>query len=97
MGLTATPVSTSEVRLDWADPLGVSPSYTYSVQRSGLAGPGDVVSGRTHVVDGLQPGTRYDFNVTTVAAPGSDGPPEHASTYTSKTLFMRELSEKGSF
>lgn len=78
--LRASPVSTSSVRLEWADPLGVQAYYTYRVQTTDID---EVIFNNSIVIHDLQPGTVYHFNVSTVAQ-GSEARAEQAFSYTSK-------------
>ncbi|XP_029524358.1 receptor-type tyrosine-protein phosphatase eta-like isoform X3 [Oncorhynchus nerka] len=84
VSLTASPLSTSSVKLQWTDPVGVKSYYSYRVQYSNDTGPVGEKTVNTSFVDvpGLEPGTGYTFTVTTVAAAGSNGIPELTFSYT---------------
>uniref|UniRef100_UPI003AACB5E9 receptor-type tyrosine-protein phosphatase eta n=1 Tax=Centroberyx gerrardi TaxID=166262 RepID=UPI003AACB5E9 len=85
LNVTASPESTTSVKVEWSDPQGVQAYYTYRIQTSNTAGMPvntTTVSTDSTVVTGLEPGTRYIFTVTTVAAPGSDSTTEQTSSYT---------------
>ncbi|XP_052336614.1 receptor-type tyrosine-protein phosphatase beta-like isoform X25 [Oncorhynchus keta] len=77
VNLTATPLSNSSCKLQWTDPVEVKNYYTYRVQYIKATGPvpKTVSTNFTQVTD-LEPGTGYNFTVTTVAATGSEGTPE---------------------
>ncbi|XP_035646574.1 receptor-type tyrosine-protein phosphatase eta isoform X2 [Oncorhynchus keta] len=84
VSLTASPLSTSSVKLQWTDPVGVKSYYSYRVQYSNDTGPVGEKTVNTSFADvpGLEPGTGYTFTVTTVAAAGSHGIPELTFSYT---------------
>ncbi|XP_071395777.1 receptor-type tyrosine-protein phosphatase eta-like [Centroberyx affinis] len=85
LNVTASPESTTSVKVEWSDPQGVQVYYTYRIQTNNTAGmPVNpiTVSTDSTVVTGLEPGTGYTFTVTTVAAPGSDSTTEQAFSYT---------------
>ncbi|CAB1323505.1 unnamed protein product, partial [Coregonus sp. 'balchen'] len=84
VNLTASPLSTSSVKLQWTDPVDVKSYYSYRVQYSNTTGPVEEETVNTNFTDvpGLEPGTGYNFTVTTVAAAGSDGIPENTFSYT---------------
>uniref|UniRef100_A0A8C7J8E2 protein-tyrosine-phosphatase n=1 Tax=Oncorhynchus kisutch TaxID=8019 RepID=A0A8C7J8E2_ONCKI len=84
VSLTASPLSTSSVKLQWTDPVGVKSYYSYRVRYSNATGPVGEKTVNTSVADipGLEPGTGYNFTVTTVAAVGSNGLPELTFSYT---------------
>ncbi|XP_071261196.1 receptor-type tyrosine-protein phosphatase eta-like [Salvelinus alpinus] len=77
VNLTATPLSNSSCRLQWTDPVEVKNYYTYRVQyiKATVLVPKTVSTNFTQVND-LEPGTGYNFTVTSVAATGSEGTPE---------------------
>nr|XP_046208371.1 receptor-type tyrosine-protein phosphatase eta-like isoform X3 [Oncorhynchus gorbuscha] len=78
VNLTATPLSNSSCKLQWTDPVEVKNYYTYRVQYIKATGPVlKTVSTNFTQVNDLEPGTGYNFTVTTVAATGSEGTPEH--------------------
>ncbi|XP_031688971.1 receptor-type tyrosine-protein phosphatase beta isoform X5 [Oncorhynchus kisutch] len=77
VNLTATPLSNSSCKLQWTDPVEVKNYYTYRVQYIKATGPvPKTVSTNFTQVNDLEPGTGYNFTVTTVAATGSEGSPE---------------------
>ncbi|XP_064786416.1 receptor-type tyrosine-protein phosphatase eta isoform X3 [Oncorhynchus masou masou] len=84
VSLTASPLSTSSVKLQWTDPVGVKSYYSYRVQYSNATGPVGEKTVNTSFTDvpALEPGTGYNFTVTTVAAAGSDGIPELTFSFT---------------
>ncbi|XP_045061143.1 receptor-type tyrosine-protein phosphatase eta-like [Coregonus clupeaformis] len=84
VNLTASPLSTSSVKLQWTDPVDVKSYYSYRVQYSNTTGPVEEETVNTNFTDvpGLEPGTGYNFTVTTIAAAGSDGIPENTFSYT---------------
>ncbi|KAM4618292.1 receptor-type tyrosine-protein phosphatase eta-like [Polymixia lowei] len=85
INLIASPESTTSVKVEWSNPQGVQAHYMYRVQTSNTSGTlvnTTTVSVNSLVVTGLEPGTRYNFTVTTVAAPGSDSTVEQAFSYT---------------
>ncbi|XP_055778233.1 receptor-type tyrosine-protein phosphatase beta-like isoform X1 [Salvelinus fontinalis] len=77
VNLTATPLSNSSCRLQWTDPVEVKNYYTYRVQyiKATVPVPKTVSTNFTQVND-LEPGTGYNFTVTSVAATGSEGTPQ---------------------
>ncbi|XP_042150857.1 receptor-type tyrosine-protein phosphatase eta isoform X1 [Oncorhynchus tshawytscha] len=77
VNLTATPLSNSSCKLQWTDPVEVKNYYTYRVQYIKATGPVlKTVSTNFTQVNDLEPGTGYNFTVTSVAATGSEGTPE---------------------
>lgn len=90
VSLIASPLSTSSVKLQWTDPVGVKSYYSYRIQYSNATGPVGEKTVNTSFADvpGLEPGTGYTFTVTTVAAAGSDGIPELTFSYTRKLIFL---------
>jgi len=82
--LTATVVSTTEIKLDWAassDNVGVA---GYRISRAGAADV-DVVGATTRTVSGLEPGTRYTFTVRAYDAAGNESGASQAAATTKST------------
>ncbi|XP_056138392.1 receptor-type tyrosine-protein phosphatase eta [Lampris incognitus] len=84
LNLIATPENTDSVKLQWSEPQDVQTYYTYRVETSNTAATpvNNIANSNSTVVTGLEPGTRYNFNVSTVAAPGSESTMEQAFSYT---------------
>uniref|UniRef100_A0A4W5NNG1 Fibronectin type-III domain-containing protein n=1 Tax=Hucho hucho TaxID=62062 RepID=A0A4W5NNG1_9TELE len=87
VNLKATPLSNSSVKLQWTYPVEVKYYYTYRVQYIKATGP-EVLQVKTNFTDviGLEPGTCYNFTVTSVAAMGSEGTPERTFSYTKPNM-----------
>lgn len=83
-GLTATPVSTTEIRLNWTD--NSNDETGFKVERRALAGDAfeEVLSlpanTTTAVVGGLTPATGYVFRVRAFNTGGTSAPSNEAST-----------------
>ncbi|XP_008298883.1 receptor-type tyrosine-protein phosphatase eta isoform X2 [Stegastes partitus] len=85
LNLEARPKSTASVTVSWTDPLGVQPYYQYLVETyndTGMLVDSKTVNESSTDVTGLEPGSKYDINVTTVAAPGSKSDVEQTFSYT---------------
>lgn len=89
VNLVARPYSTTSVKVEWSDPVGRQGTYTYLVETYNAT---DVLVNSTRVssnnteVQNLEPGSRYSFRVTTIAAPESQSSVENTSSYTSKNF-----------
>ncbi|CAB1331624.1 unnamed protein product, partial [Coregonus sp. 'balchen'] len=95
VNLTATPLSTSSVKLQWNDPVEVKLYYTYRVQYRNATDPVEKrVSTNYTVIEGLESGTGYNCTVTSVAALGSEGTPERTFCYT-KPKAVSNLTGEG--
>ncbi|XP_029908872.1 receptor-type tyrosine-protein phosphatase eta-like isoform X2 [Myripristis murdjan] len=79
LNVRASPESTDSLKVEWSEPLGAQVYYTYRVQTGNAA---ETVNTTSHVVTGLEPGTRYNVSVTAVAAPGAESTEEQASNFT---------------
>ncbi|XP_069577895.1 receptor-type tyrosine-protein phosphatase eta-like [Brachyistius frenatus] len=84
MMVEASPKSTTSITVTWSDPLGVQPYYKYIVEIVNATGASSfqTVSNNVTDVTNLEPGSRYDINVTTQAAPGSESNAEQTFAYT---------------
>ncbi|XP_078024164.1 receptor-type tyrosine-protein phosphatase eta isoform X8 [Epinephelus lanceolatus] len=84
LNLEASPQSNTSIVVKWSDPQGVQPYYTYLVQTYSTAGTlfNETVSNNSTDVPSLEPGTRYDVSVTTIAATGSESTVEQTFSYT---------------
>ncbi|KAM9351963.1 receptor-type tyrosine-protein phosphatase eta-like [Symphorus nematophorus] len=84
LNLTAHPKSTTSVEVTWSDPQGALPYYTYLVQTYNTTGAvSDTTVNITSTdVANLEPGTRYNISVTTIAAEGSESTVEQTFSYT---------------
>lgn len=88
LNLVANPKSTTSVFVEWSDPQGAQIYYKYLVQTYSTTGAmfNTTVSNNSTDVRDLEPGTRYNINVTTIAAAGSESTVEQTFSYTSKAL-----------
>lgn len=93
--LQAIPKDTSSVVLEWVLPVPARSYYTYRVQILNRPNASFLSDSNTttYLVHDLQPGTGYNFTVTTVAAQDSEASPQLVFSYTSKlshttTLFI---------
>ncbi|XP_049429858.1 receptor-type tyrosine-protein phosphatase eta [Epinephelus fuscoguttatus] len=84
LNLEASPQSNTSIVVKWSDPQGVQPYYKYLVQTYSTAGTpfNKTVSNNSADVPNLEPGTRYDVKVTTIAATGSESTVEQTFSYT---------------
>ncbi|XP_049928086.1 receptor-type tyrosine-protein phosphatase eta isoform X2 [Epinephelus moara] len=84
LNLEASPQSNTSIVVKWSDPQGVQPYYKYLVQTYSTAGTlfNETVSNNSTDVPNLEPGTRYDVSVTTIAATGSESTVEQTFSYT---------------
>jgi hypothetical protein len=88
-GLSATPVSTTEIRLDWTD--NATDETGYKVEMRTLTGDyAEILSlpanTATTVVSGLAPATGYAFRVRAVNAGGSSAYSNEATASTNATV-----------
>ncbi|KAK9516915.1 hypothetical protein VZT92_024823 [Zoarces viviparus] len=84
LNLTASPKSTTSIKVMWSAPLDAKMYYKYLVQTYRSTGEPfntTVSNNSTDVID-LEPGTRYNINVTTMAAEGSESTVEQTFSYT---------------
>ncbi len=90
LNLVACPKSTTSVEVIWSDPQGARQYYTYLVQTYNTTGAlfNTTVSNNRTDVPSLEPGTRYNINVTTIAAPGIESTEEQTFSYTSKASYL---------
>ncbi|XP_062405345.1 receptor-type tyrosine-protein phosphatase eta [Sardina pilchardus] len=81
--LRSTSLSTTSVKLEWGSPIGYQSYYRYKV--SGVQ-TNETVSDSSEMT-GLQPGTEYNFSVTTTISesPAVQGQPEYVLGYTKPT------------
>lgn len=88
LNLVAIPKSTTSVEVMWSYPQGVQPYYKYFVQTHNATGAqlNMTVSTNHTLILKLEPGTRYNIYVKTIAATGSESTVEQTYSYTSKTL-----------
>ncbi|XP_063757417.1 receptor-type tyrosine-protein phosphatase eta isoform X5 [Eleginops maclovinus] len=85
LNLEARPKSTTSVKVSWSQPQGVLPYYEYLVQTYNTTGEllcETTVSNYSTDVRCLEPGYRYNINVTTIAAAGSESTVEQTFSYT---------------
>ncbi|XP_029379136.1 receptor-type tyrosine-protein phosphatase beta-like isoform X5 [Echeneis naucrates] len=85
LNLTARPASTASIKLEWSYPLGAQTYYRYLIKTYGAEGTAVdnmTVTNNSTYVRGLQPGTKYNISVTTIADPGSESTEEQTSSYT---------------
>ncbi|XP_074490158.1 phosphatidylinositol phosphatase PTPRQ [Sebastes fasciatus] len=84
LNLVAIPKSTTSVNVKWSEPQGAQMYYTYLVQTYSTTGAlfNITVSNNSTDVPDLEPGTRYNINVTTIAATGSESTVEQTFSYT---------------
>ncbi|XP_031138584.1 receptor-type tyrosine-protein phosphatase eta isoform X2 [Sander lucioperca] len=84
LNLVASASSTTSVKVKWSDPQGAKMYYNYLVQTYNTAGPlfNTTVSINNIDVPNLEPGTRYNISVTTIAATGSESTVENTFSYT---------------
>ncbi|XP_039989379.1 receptor-type tyrosine-protein phosphatase eta isoform X2 [Xiphias gladius] len=84
LNIEASPVSTTRVKVEWSYPLGAQLYYKYCIRVYSLTETlfNTTVDNNSTDVPGLEPGTRYNISVRTIAAPGSESTEEQTSSYT---------------
>ncbi|XP_037623767.1 receptor-type tyrosine-protein phosphatase eta isoform X4 [Sebastes umbrosus] len=84
LNLVASPKSTTSVNVKWSEPQGAQMYYKYRVETYNTTGAlfNIIVSNNSIDVPDLEPGTRYNINVTTIAATGSESTVEQTFSYT---------------
>ncbi|KAM8750634.1 receptor-type tyrosine-protein phosphatase beta-like isoform 10-T10 [Acanthopagrus schlegelii] len=84
LNLVASPESINSIKVQWSDPQGVQQYYTYMVVVYNATGQYNRAntSSNNYTVGNLEPGTRYDINVTTIATPGVESTVEQTFSYT---------------
>ncbi|XP_044212573.1 receptor-type tyrosine-protein phosphatase eta isoform X1 [Thunnus albacares] len=85
LNLVASPKSTTSVKVKWSYPQEDQPYYVYVVQTYNSTGTlvdNKTVSNKSTDVHDLEPGTRYNITVTTIAAQGSESTAEQTFSYT---------------
>ncbi|XP_042352632.1 receptor-type tyrosine-protein phosphatase eta isoform X3 [Plectropomus leopardus] len=84
LNLKASPKSTTSVEVKWSDPQGFKPHYKYLVKAYNNTGALFSQTAERNSIDvpSLEPGTRYDINVTTIAAAESESTVEQTFSYT---------------
>ncbi|XP_036964427.1 receptor-type tyrosine-protein phosphatase beta-like isoform X4 [Acanthopagrus latus] len=81
LNLVASPESINSIKVQWSDPQGVQQYYTYMVVAYNATEQYKTTF-NNYTVGNLEPGTRYDINVTTIAAPGIKSTVEQTFSYT---------------
>ncbi|XP_059191053.1 receptor-type tyrosine-protein phosphatase eta isoform X2 [Centropristis striata] len=83
LNLVASPKSTTSVTVEWSYPQGAQSYYRYLVYYSTAGEVNNVnISSNSTDVTGLEPGTRYNINVSTIAAAESESTMEQTFSYT---------------
>ncbi|XP_034071781.1 receptor-type tyrosine-protein phosphatase eta isoform X8 [Gymnodraco acuticeps] len=85
LNLEASPKSTTSVKVSWSQPQEAWSYYEYLVQAYKTTGElvfNITVSHNSADVTSLEPGNRYNINVTTIAAAGSESTMEQTFSYT---------------
>ncbi|XP_029290476.1 receptor-type tyrosine-protein phosphatase eta-like isoform X3 [Cottoperca gobio] len=84
LNLVASPQSSTSVKVEWSHPQEAPTYYKYLVQTYNSTGAlfNTTVSNNSTNVSNLEPGTRYNINVTTIAAAGSESTVEQTFSYT---------------
>ncbi|KAI4825979.1 hypothetical protein KUCAC02_021638, partial [Chaenocephalus aceratus] len=85
LNLEASPKSTTSVKVSWSQPQEAWSYYEYLVQAYKTTGElvfNITVSNNSADVTSLEPGNRYNINVTTIAAAGSESTMEQTFSYT---------------
>ncbi|KAM9854710.1 receptor-type tyrosine-protein phosphatase eta-like [Aulostomus maculatus] len=85
LNIIASPSNTTSIKVEWSYPQDVQPYYTYMILTYNTTGSlvkNQTVSDNNTDVQELEPGTRYDITVTTIAAEGSQSTVERTFSYT---------------
>ncbi|GLD60175.1 receptor-type tyrosine-protein phosphatase eta-like isoform X4 [Lates japonicus] len=83
--VVASPKSTTSVEVKWSYPEGAQSYYQYLIKICNATGPSvkkKVYINNTIDIFDLEPGTRYNISVKTIAALGSESTEEKTFTYT---------------
>uniref|UniRef100_A0A3Q1EYV8 protein-tyrosine-phosphatase n=1 Tax=Acanthochromis polyacanthus TaxID=80966 RepID=A0A3Q1EYV8_9TELE len=83
--LEARPKNTTSITVEWTHPQEYKSYYNYSVQtyyETGAQVESKNISNNFTDVTGLEPGSKYNISVTTIAAPGSESTVKWTSSYT---------------
>ncbi|XP_074533307.1 receptor-type tyrosine-protein phosphatase beta [Halichoeres trimaculatus] len=84
LNLESEPKSATSVEVKWSAPLEVQAYYKYSVKAVSSTGEehNQEVNSTSTDITGLEPGTRYNISVRTIAAPGIESDEENTFNYT---------------
>ncbi|KAI3371524.1 hypothetical protein L3Q82_024105, partial [Scortum barcoo] len=84
VNLVASPKSNTSIEVHWAYPHGVQQYYNYFVQTHNQTGVqfDTLVNNNSVDIPNLEPGSRYNITVTTIAAPETKSTKEHTFSYT---------------
>lgn len=88
LNLIASPINSTSVEVMWSHPQDPQGNYTYLVQACNdteLVFNATVNENSTEISD-LEPGTRYNISVKTIASAESESTEEQTYSYTSKAL-----------
>lgn len=89
LNLTASPKSTTSIKVKWSAPLEAKLYYEYLVETNSAGALFNTsVSNSSADVTNLQSGTGYHINVTTKAAEGSESSVEQTFSYTRKASHL---------
>ncbi|XP_048118160.1 receptor-type tyrosine-protein phosphatase eta-like isoform X1 [Alosa alosa] len=90
MNLRSTSMSTTSVKLEWDSPLDPQSYYRYVAKTVSPTQTNQTVSESSVDITGLQPGTEYNFSVTTTISPSPivQGQSEYVLGYTKPTTVV---------
>ncbi|XP_065812681.1 receptor-type tyrosine-protein phosphatase eta [Labrus bergylta] len=85
LNLKSSTKSTTSVEVTWSPPQGVQDYYRYLVQTVSPTGTNESVSTNSAELSKLEPGTKYNISVRTIAAQGIESADEFTFSYTRPT------------
>nr|XP_029134862.1 LOW QUALITY PROTEIN: receptor-type tyrosine-protein phosphatase eta [Labrus bergylta] len=85
LNLKSSTQSTTSVEVTWSPPQGVQDYYRYLVQTVSPTGTNESVSTNSAELSKLEPGTKYNISVRTIAAQGIESADEFTFSYTRPT------------
>lgn len=82
-------IQETNINVRWETPVDYKPTYRYNFtwqQADGGNSNTTILKDRQYNIDGLNPGSRYNFSVTTETSDGTQGEPISSSSCTSMVI-----------